>query len=199
MFVAAPLRADYVVTRIDGTSLKTHSYWIQGRNLHFSEGRAPIDPYSVKNVIEKDLTPGQAAEHKAAMEAFEDLALTLLATETDLAVAQAQTLARLSEFPLGDRKALSRKEKKALTADLNARRQKVAALLADWENMKLPDFSLINARDIKGLQLLALDASLEQAVKYVDKRDPTCFEYARANLGQYAAFEDTFQDAASWK
>jgi hypothetical protein len=196
---ALPLRADYLVTFLDGKTVRTPSYWIQGKKLHLAGVRETVNVYDVKSVESENLTPDEIKAHDTSLDGFRSQVLKLLETETDLAVAQADALQKISQFPVGRKNAIPGGEKKALRAALTDQEGKVAALLNDWRNLKLPDFSLVKMRDIKELMLLSLDASLEQAIRFVDKDDPTHFAYARANLGQYASFEDTFRDALPWE
>jgi hypothetical protein len=197
--VAVPLRADYLINRLDGKTIKTQDYWIQGKKVYFDQGRETTDVYEVKYIIGQDLTKEEVLAHGAAMDALHKQVLQLLSVETDLAVIQGDTLKKISEFPVGKKNAMSKGEKKAFRAGLKAQKEKVVALLGDWRDMKLPEMSLIKMRDIKSLQLLSLEASLDQALKYVDKNDPTYFEYAKANLAQYATFESNFREALPWK
>lgn len=199
LLTAAPLRADYVVTRYDGTTVTAPSYWIQNDKLYLSNSTEPMSAYAVKDIAAQNLTPAEIKDRDDAMEVLHAQALELLSKETDLALAQAQALSRIAGYPVGRKNAIPRKDRKALKAELAARKGKVSSLLADWKNLRLPDLSLVKMRDIKVLQLYCLHASMEQAIRFVDKNDPSNFEHSKADLGQYAAFDETFREAFPWK
>jgi hypothetical protein len=196
---AAPLRADYLITDADGRSVRTRSYWIQDRKLHLAEGQETLDAYSIRSITAEKLTPDEVEAHDAAVDAFRSLTADLLSREKELVGIQDDTLKKISGFQVGRKNAISKKEKKSLSKGLAAQKEKVEILLADWRKARLPDYSLIRMRDIKELQLIALNASLGQAHRYVLKGDPSSFAYARANMEQYASFDDTFREATPWK
>jgi len=192
---ASPLRAGYLVTLIDGTTVEVPAYWVQGGRLYHSEGLADLDAYRVRSVKAENLTEQDVKAHEAAMEAFRSQVSLLLEREGELVSVQVGMLKKLSEFPAGRKNAVPRKEKKALQAAIGAETDRAKALLEDWKALKLPDFSLIRLRDVKVVQLLSLEASLDQARRFVSGGDPSPLAYARANLDQYASFDAALRDA----
>lgn len=196
---ASPLRAGYLVALLDGTTLEVPAYWVQGSRLHHSGGLADLDAYQVKSVKAENLTEQDVKAHEAAMGAFRSQVSLLLEREGELVSVQVGMLKKLSEFPAGRKNAVPRKEKKALKAAIGAETDRARALLEDWRALRLPDFSLIRMRDVKVVQLLCLEASLEQARRFVSGSDPSPLAYARANLDQYASFHAAFRDALPWK
>jgi hypothetical protein len=196
---AAPLKADYLLTLHDGRTVKTRSYWVQDARLYLSDSPGVLDVYSVKSASAENPTPDEAKAHEAAVEAFRSQAAALLGAEKGLAARQEETLKELSTYPVGKRNAIPKADRKALKAGLTDLRSKMSALLNGWRAVKLPDLSLVRMRDIKVVQLVSLDASLTQALSFVNRNDPSYFEYAKADLAQYASFEEPFQDALPWK
>lgn len=195
---ASPLRAGYLVTLIDGTTVNVAAYWVQGGRLYHSDGLADLDAYRVRSVAAENLTGQEIKEHEAAMAAFRSQVSLLLEREGKLVSAQEGMLKKLSEYPAGKRNAVPKKEKKALKAAIGAEADRARALLEDWKALKLPDFSLIRMRDVKTVQLLSLEASLDQARRFASGGDPSPLAYARANLDQYASFHAAFRDALPW-
>jgi hypothetical protein len=196
---ASPLKADYLLTLYDGKTVQTRSYWIQADKLFLSDSPGSLNAYDVKSVSAENLAPDEAKAHDAAMAAFRSQTEALLASEKGLAASQEEFLKKISAYPVGRKNAIPKADRKALRAGLTDLRSKVSALLDDWRNAKVPDLSLVKIRDIKVVQLISLDASLAQALMFVGRNDPSYFAYARADLDQYAAFEETFREALPWK
>jgi len=192
---AAPLRADYLVTGIDGTTFRADSYWIQGGKMRFPEGRQPVDVYDIRSVAPENLTPEDERAREAAMDAFFRQVSGLEETERALAAGQAETLKKISAYPVGKRDAIDPEARQGLEDVLALEEEKAAGLMSAWREMKLPDFDLLRARDVKTLQLLSLESSISQALRYVRTGDPSYYEYAEAHLIQYVAFMDAFTEA----
>ncbi|HNY63964.1 MAG TPA: hypothetical protein PKM41_00915 [Deltaproteobacteria bacterium] len=192
---AAPLRADYLVTGIDGRTFRADSYWVQGGKMHFPEGQPPVNVYDVRSVTPENLSPEKERAREAAMDAFFRQVSELEETEKALAAGQAETLKKISVYPVGKREAIDPEAKQGLEDVLEVEEEKAAGLMSAWREMKLPDFGLLRARDVKTLQLLSLESSISQAYRYVRTGDPSYYEYAEAHLIQYIAFMDTFTEA----
>ena len=84
---------------------------------------------------------------------------------------------------------------KAFCAELDDLEQEVSVLKHYWDRMRIPQLSLVLARDIKSLQLLSLESSIRHMRRYIRTWDPTYLEYTREYEKQAISFEQSFYEA----
>lgn len=197
---AGPLRADYVITGNDGKVARAGSYFIQGDTLHVYEGTSSFNVYDITSVTAERLTPDEVKRYDTALKEFRKPVNDLLAREETVADAYGVLLEKLIDPPAGKKAGdLPSKEKKAIRKSLEGLKGDTARLMEAWRQIMLPDFSLLLMRDIKKLELLSLESSIEQSLKYVGTGDPTCREYAKAYMSQALSFEKSFRENLPWK
>ena len=199
IFPAAAAWADYLVTLHGGETVRTSGYRIRGDMLFFAEDRDPVNAYEVLSVREEDLSKEQAREREEALQEVRRLVSGLLGREEAVLRDQADLMAEITERETATGTALEPKERKALRPVLASRRQAVAGLKAAWRDLELPDHALLLTRDIKMLQLMSLEASVEHAMRYANSADPTSREYAWEHLRQVFSFQESFRDALPWE
>lgn len=196
---AAPAWAGYLVDLPDGQTVSTSGYWIQGDMLYFAEDRDPVNVYEVQSVRQDVLTEAEMRDREEAMEEVRSLVAGLLGREEAALKGQADLMAGITERETTTGTVLDPKERKSLLSGLMSRARAVEDLRAAWSRLRLPDYSLLLARDIKMLQLMSLDASVEQALAYAESGDPTNREYAWEHLRQAVAFQESFREALPWE
>jgi len=167
--------------------------------LYFAEDRDPVNVYEVQSVRQDALTEADMRDREEAMEEVRSLVAGLLGREEAALKGQADLMAGITERETTTGTVLDPKERKSLLSGLISRARAVEDLRAAWSRLRLPDYSLLLARDIKMLQLMSLDASVEQALAYAESGDPTNREYAWEHLRQAVAFRESFREALPWE
>lgn len=199
IFPASASRADYLLTGPSGETIGTSSYWIQGSLLYFAEDREPLNVYEVRSVRADDLTEEQVERREQAMQEFRAQVLALLEQEDVIFQAHADQLAEISGGGEPIDELLDPDRRKALKREFRSRDKALEDLKSAWNELRLPEYSLLLMRDIKMLQIVSLEASAEQALNYVKSGDPTNREYAREHLRQAESFQESFLDALPWE
>ncbi len=195
-----PLYGGYVITSIDGAVTRTGSYYIESNRLHVSEGE-PLKVYEVRSVRPEGLSQDELREHEAAMQAFRSLIMEIQASEREIVDAQAAVIREIQDLGVVGRtdRHIDPARKKELGKELVSLKEKALLIAKRLRQSRLPDFSLLKARDIKLLQVLSLEESIEQTRRYLKKADPSSIAYAEAQLRQAASFNESFQAALPWK
>lgn len=198
IFPAAAAWADYLITGPSGETIGTSGYWIQGSLLYSDEGREPLNAYEVPSVRADDLTEEQVELRNRAMQEFRAQVLALL--EQDEAILRVHTdqLKEMSRDGEPVDEVLDPDRRKELKREFRSRDKALEDLKATWNELRLPDYSLLMMRDIKILQIVSLEASVEQALNYVESGDPTNLAYAREHLRQAKSFQESFLEALPW-
>lgn len=199
IFPAAALRADYLVTGPAGETISTRSYLIRGGMLYFAEDREPMNAYQVRSVREEDLSEDQIGQREEALRELRCQVGVLMERENAILKEQTGLLAEISEREARTDTGLESKERKSFQPGLESRRRGVRDLKVAWRELELPEYSLLLMRDIKMLQLMALEASVDHALKYTESGDPTNREYAWEHLRQTISFQESFREALPWK
>lgn len=185
-----------MITGNDKKVTKTKHYWIQEDKLSTAEGAA-IDVYSVKSVDAENLSQEEVKEHDELMEKTRRLIEGLLSKEKSIMDAQSANVAKIARP--GAEKALDSRDRKTFIADLRKLEDSLDELREMWKKMTLPDFSLLYMRNIKILQLMSLETSIEHTIRYAETGDPTYREYAKVQMDQVRSFDESFKTALPWK
>jgi hypothetical protein len=191
------LRADYVITGNDGKVTRAGSYWIQGDKLFLQNGTGTINVYGIKSVAGENLSEDEIKKNDELMSKMRKDVDGLLSREKVIMDAQSADISKIIESASAN--TLDSGKKKAFMADLKENRGSLDQLKDTWKKVKLPDFSLVLVRDIKILQLLSLETSIDQTAKFVKTGDPTFREQAKAQLGMAKSFDEHFKAALPWK
>ncbi len=195
IFPASAAQADYLVTGPSGETIGTSSYWIQGSLLYLTGGREPLNVYEVCSVRADLLSEEQMERHDQAMEEFRAQVLALLDQEEVMFRVHADQLAEMSGDGEPIDELLDPDRRKRLKRELRSRDKAMENLKIAWNELRLPEYSLLLMRDIKILQIVSLEASVEQALNYVESGDPTNLAYAREHLRQAKSFQESFLEA----
>ncbi len=195
------LHAGYVITGIDGTVTRTQSYYIENNLLHVFEGPEPLNVYRIRTVDAEDLSEDVRREKNASMQIFRNLVDDIQGAEKGITDAQTEILKEIEDLGVVGRtgKHIDSTRKKAFRKELASLKNRTALITKTLRQARLPDFSLLKARDIKLLQVLSLEASIDQTLRYLKNEDPTSIAYAEAQLRQAASFNESFQAALPWK
>jgi len=188
-----------LVTGSSGETIGTSSYWIQGGLLYLTEGREPLNVYEVRSVRADHPSEEQMERHDQAMEAFRAQVLALLEQEEAIFQVHADQVAEMSGDGEPIDELLDPDRRKRLKREFRSRDKALEDLKVAWNELRLPEYSLLLMRDIKLLQLVSLDASAEQALNYVESDDPTTLAYAREHLRQAKSFQESFLEALPWE
>jgi len=180
--------------------ISTSSYWIEGNKLYLYEGGKPLKLSEVTSISEESLTPLDAQMNFDATKRFTHYLWWLQEIEDGILKRQGINLEELQA--LDDLRASHstsslelKKTVKAFCAELDDIEREVSVLKHYWDQMRIPKRSLVLARDIKALQLLSLESSLQHRRRYIRTWDPTYLEYTREYDRQAISFEQGFYDA----
>lgn len=197
---AGPLKADYVITEINGTVTRAESYLIRGDTLKVLDDSAELNVYNVRSVTPENLPPDEVKRFDRAMDELRGQVAGLLAREGKVAQAHDALLTKITGPQAGKAvEGLTPGEKKATEKTLEGLAEDTRDLMESWRLITLPSFSLLLMRDIKKLELLSLKSSIEQLLAYVETGDPTHREYAGAHMSQAESFEKRFRETLPWQ
>ena len=190
--------SDYrIVTREH--QISTSSYWVQGEKLYLHEGGELPDLTEITSITEESCTPLDAQMDVDALKRFYCHISWLQGIEDEIFRKQDNNLKALQTIDtLGASDTSSSKIKKAVKAfcgDLDDLEREVSRVKHYWDQMRMPQLSLVLARDIKSLQLMSLQSCIEHMRRYVKTWDPTYREYAKEYARQAMSFDQSFYDA----
>lgn len=182
-----------MITENEGKIIRAAGYWIQGDRMFLNNGADSIDVYRVKSVAEENPSEDALKEKGKLAQGMRRDIEGLLVREKPVMEAQSAGIAKVSgsnsDHPLDS------KAKKAFLAGLEANRDSLGRLREDWKKVRLPDFSLLRMRDIKLLQFMSLEASIDQTAKFMKTGDPTYRESAKVQMGMAKSFDESFREA----
>jgi len=180
--------------------ISTSSYCIEGNKLYLHEGGEPLELSEVTSISEESLTPLDAQMNFDATKRFTHYLWWLQEIEDGILKRQGDNLDTLQT--IDDLRASHstsslelKKTVKAFCAELDDLELEVSVLKHYWDQMRIPQRSLVLARDIKSLQLLSLESSLQHRRRYIRTWDPTYLEYTREYDRQAISFEQGFYEA----
>jgi hypothetical protein len=189
--------ADYVITGYNGTVTRVTGYRIQGNRMFLQDSSGSINVYGIKSVVEEN--PSEDAvemKNELILEVCKNVD-DLTSREKAVMDAQSERISKIDGPACAN--TFDSRRKKAYIADLVENRGRLDGIMDAWRNLSLPDFSLLLVRDIKILQLLSLQTSIDQTVKFVKSGDPTYREQAKAQMGMARSFDENYARILPWK
>lgn len=194
--------SQYIISVPDG-DISTKSYWIQEDKLYLFEDGEPVQLSDIASIKQEPLSVLEEQMRKDALKRFHQFAAWLLMVEDEVMMKQNRNFEVLKAIEdlrqSGKSKSKARKAVKILVAELDNLEREITTLRTYWGRARIPEDSLVSARDIKSLQLLGMRSSVQQMSRYVKTWDPTYREYAKELIKQVQSFEISFHDALKQK
>jgi len=193
-----PARADYLISTSNG-EIVTQSYWILGDLVYLYEGFPPMEFSKVNSIKEGSFTDLEKGMNRDALKRFFHYSSWLVTKDEKIMLSQGENLKAMGTIDelraLKKTRSEIKKAVKALSARLDDLERQASTLKDYWRGARIPEKTLVIARDVKYLQLLSLRSSIRQCRRYLKTWDPTCREYALEYYRQVAQFEADFYEA----
>lgn len=190
--------AESIVSTPEG-EIVTTGYWIEGDSLYLVDSPEPVRLSDVQSISVNAQTALEVQMNKDALKRFYRNTAWLLQEGQELRERQQQNLECMEVIDAlrsseGSGAGL-KKAVKACQAQLEDLEDGISRLISRWDHSRIPERSLVQAREIKSLELLCLKSSVQQARRYLRTWDPTYREYAREQYRQALSFEGIFSES----
>ena len=198
VFFPGSASSDYRISTAEH-EISTISYWVQGDRLYLYEGGEPLDLSAVTSITQESTTSLDAQMNVDALRRFHHYISWLQVMEDDILKRQDNNLDTLQAIDAlrasGGNSSKIKKAIKTLCMELDDLEHEVSVVKNYWDKMRIPEQSLVLARDIKSLQLLSLESSIQHRRRYIRTWDPTYREYSEEYARQARSFDQSFYDA----
>jgi len=186
--------AGYTITTSSGRVVHTESYWISKNLLFVGDDREPLRLYSITAIEEDHTSDEERSAHEEEMNGFFGEIDAFLERERGF-IEKHEVNQKIIEgltglLPQGP---ASRKEIRGYKKDMKRLIRESRELRDDWDDMILPDRSLVILREIKSLQLMSIGLAIEEKVRFIKTWDPTHREYAIEHCRQARSFDEAFK------
>lgn len=190
--------SEYIITTEHG-KVSAQTYWILRDRLYLKDkGNLTSVPLREMKSIEGGASSDLERDlHKEALSRFSVQLKDLMDTEILLLKIDSKNtelLGHIRELKASGRRSSEfKKVKKRAGKQLDFVEKEVMILKQSWEDITLPDKSLVILRDIKVLRLSSLVLHIRDSKRFIKSGDPTDMDYSIEHLRQSSIFEERFK------
>lgn len=194
--------SEYIITTEHG-KVSAQTYWIVRDRLYLKDkgNLTSISLREMKSIEGGAFNDSERDLHKKALFRFSVQLKDLMDTEILLLKIDSKNtelLGRIRELKVCGRCGSEfKKAKKRAGKQLDFVEKEVMALKQRWEDITLPDKSLVILRDTKVLRLSSLVLHIRDSKRFIKSGDPIDMAYSTEHLRQSSIFEQRFQKLLS--